>query len=104
MSIALFQAQHRSAYLSLINSLTFHRLVKINKMSIKLRSVYAGKFDLVAYSDTTGTTHTGSIYHDRVQTDNRRNLQFFRQQADKFHHDHRSDCNTDIVLASLFFN
>ena len=73
-------------------------------MSIKLRSVYAGKFDLVAYGDTTGTAHTGSIYHDRVQADNRRNLQFFRQQADKFHHDHRSDCNTDIVLASLFFN
>ena len=67
----LFQAQHR---LSLINSLTRPH-PKLTRCPSN--PVYAGKFDLVAYGDTTGTTHTGSIYHDRVQADNRRNLQFF---------------------------
>ena len=48
---------------------------KSTLMSVKLRSVYAGKFYFAANHQTTGTAHTGSVYHDRVHADNGRNIQ-----------------------------
>ena len=67
-------------------------------MSIKFRSVYTCEFHLISYCYTTGTTHTCSIHHNRIKTDNCRNIQFLGKLTDKFHHNHRSDGNTYIVL------
>ena len=55
MCISLFEFEHCSALFSFIHSLTTHSLVKIYKMTVKLRSVYTGKFNLITYFKTTGT-------------------------------------------------
>ena len=70
-------------------------------MAIKLRSVYTGKFHFSAYGQTACSAHTGSVYHNRVHADNGWNLQLLSQLADKFHHNHRSDGNTNVIVFSL---
>ena len=72
-------------------------------MSVKFRSIHAGEFHFIAYQETTGTTHTGTVYHDRVHANNSRDCKLFRQETYKFHHDHRSDSDTDIVMIALLY-
>ena len=67
-------------------------------MSVEFRSVYAGKFDLIANLKTAGTAHTCSVNHDRVHADNCMNAKLLGKKTDKFHHDHRSDRYTDIIM------
>ena len=46
-----------SAFLGLVDLLTLHRFVKVYQMSVKFRTVYAGKFHFAAYSNTAGMPH-----------------------------------------------
>ena len=77
MGIALLKLQKRTSFFGLVHLLSLHGKVEVNFVSIKLRSVNAGKFYFAANHQTTGTAHTSSIYHDRVHADNGRNIQFF---------------------------
>ena len=59
-----------------------------------------GQF-IIANLKTAGSAHTCSINHDRVHADNCMDAEFLGKQTDKFHHDHRSDRNTDIVMLAF---
>ena len=39
-------------------------------MRVKVRSIHAGEFGLVSYQHPAGTTHAGTINHDRIQAHN----------------------------------
>ena len=53
-------------------------------------------------SDYDETTKTGRIYFEKgVEPYDCRNLKFFCEKTYEFHHDHRSDRNTDIVFLAL---
>ena len=73
-------------------------------MSVEFRSVYAGKFNFIANLETTCSTHTSSVNHDRVHADDCVDTKLLSKKTDKFHHDHRSDCNTDIIALSFVSN
>ena len=77
MGISLFQGQHCTSFCSLVDLLTSHCLIKVYFMSIELRSVYTGELYLAADSYTACTAHSRTVYHNRIQTDNCGNLQFF---------------------------
>ena len=70
-------------------------------MSVKFRTVYACEFYFVTNDDTTGTAHTGTVYHDRVHGNDSRNIIFLSGQAAEFHHDHRSDSYTFCISFSF---
>ena len=73
-------------------------------MAVKLRSVHTGKFYFVPHSQTAGAAHAGSVHHDRIHADDGVDPQFFCQQTDKFHHNHRSDGNHQIVFLFLILH
>ena len=81
-------------FLHYVHSTALHSLVKVYKMTIKLRSVNTCKLNLIANLKTTCTTHTSSINHNRIHADNCRNSKFLSKKTDEFHHNHRSDCYT----------
>src|SRR5699024_9757305 len=91
MCIPLLEFQHCTAFLCLIHLASLHRLIKVYKMSVELRSVHTGEFYLIADLKTARAAHSCSIYHDRVHADDRRDSELLCQQTDKLHHDHRSD-------------
>ena len=71
-------------------------------MTVKFRTVYAGKFHFISYHNTTGSAHAGTVHHDRVHADNSRNVQFLCCQAAEFHHDHRTNRYAVIIYFSFF--
>ena len=73
-------------------------------MSVKLRSVYTGKLNLITDLQTTCAAHTGSVNHDWVHADNCMDTKFLGKETDKFHHDHRSDRYTDIIMFAFVCN
>ena len=77
---------------------SLHSLIEINEMSVEFRSVYTCKLNLIANLKTACATHTCSVNHDRVHADNCMNAKLLGKKTDKFHHDHRSDRYTDIVM------
>ena len=69
---------------------------KSNLMAVEFRAVNTNKTCFASYSDTAGTTHTGSIHHNGVQRNVGGNFIFFSQQANEFHHDGRTDGETFV--------
>ena len=50
----------------IISAQAHYHFIEINLMSIELGSVYTYKFSFTAYSNTTSTAHTGSVYHNCI--------------------------------------
>ena len=67
-------------------------------MSVKFRSVNTRELNFITNLHTARSTHTGSVNHDRVDTDNRMYSEFFGKKAYKLHHDHRSYSYTVVIL------
>ena len=95
-STAIFQC-----FLVLVHLLTHYQVRKIYLVSIKLRSVYTCKLNLIANLKTACATHTCSVNHDRVHADNCMNAKLLGKKTDKFHHDHRSDRYTNVIMLAL---
>ena len=53
-----------------VHCLTSHCLVKINIVSIELRPLNTGKTHFTCYCNPTGTTHSCTVNHKGIQTDN----------------------------------
>ena len=71
-------------------------------MSVEFGSVDASEFDLIAYSDTAGTAHAGTIDHHGVERNDGVEPVLLGEQRDAFHHRKRTDSNTAVVvLAAL---
>ena len=70
-------------------------------MSIKFRSVNTCKFNFISNLKTACTTHTCTIYHNRIHTYNSWNTKFLCKKTDKLHHDKWSYSNTKIVFLSF---
>ena len=70
-------------------------------MTVEFGTIHTGKTGFTAHRHPTSTTHTGSIYHQRIEADNGFNTIFQRGQCNELHHDHRTDCNHLIVLFAL---
>src|SRR5699024_7137316 len=103
MCIAFLQSQHCSSFFCSVHLLSLHRFVKVYKMTIKFRTVYACELHFVAYVQTACTAHSSTVNHDRVHADDRWDSQILCHEACEFHHDHRSDCNTDVIMLSFLF-
>ena len=71
-------------------------------MSVKFRPVHTGKFHFAAYRHTACAAHPRAVHHNRVQAYHGGYVQFFRHLADEFHHNHRSDSHTDIIVLAFF--
>ena len=70
-------------------------------MAVKLRSVHTCELHFPANAYTAGAAHSCAVHHDWVHADDGWDSQLLGELADKFHHNHRSDGNTDIVLLAL---
>ena len=67
-------------------------------MSIKLRSVYTGKFVLAANHYTAAAAHAGAVYHDGVEAGRSFNAERFGGRCHVFHHDNRADGQYQVNL------
>ena len=61
---------------SFVGTQTHEHLIEIDLVRIKLRSIHTDELGLASDRDTAGTTHTGTIDHDRVQRGNGRHIIF----------------------------
>ena len=91
-------------FLGTIHSLTTHSLIKINKISIELRTFHARKAHLSSDSHAACATHTGTIYHESIKADDDWKIEFPASQRSELHHDHRSDGNCLIIYFSIFIH
>ena len=73
-------------------------------MSIKLRSIHAGKLHLIADDQTAGTAHAGTIDHDRVHGNDGRDAEILCGEAGKLHHDDWSDGYALRILLAVFID
>ena len=104
MCLALLFFEERTTFIGLVKILTFHSLIKINKMSVKLRSVHTCKLNFISDDQSAGSAHSGSVDHDRVHRYDRRNTEFLREKTYELHHDHRADRDTHVIFIALIFH
>ena len=92
----LISKEHSSLF-RLVKARALHRLVKINLVAVEFRSVHAGEFHFAAHHQTAGAAHAGSVHHNGIHGNHGGDAELFSQLAGKFHHDHRSDYDHQIV-------
>ena len=92
---------HRFNLFLLESRHTLEHFVKVYLVTVKFRTVNAHKLCLTAYSDTTSTTHTSTVNHNRVERYICGNFILLREQADELHHDSRTDSKTLVHLLTL---
>ena len=100
MGLALFQGQHCTSLCGLVDLLTLHRFVKVYQISVKFRTVYAGKFHFAAYSNTAGAAHAGSVDHDGVERDDGLHAKRLGGLGDELHHRDRADGEHFVILGA----
>ena len=76
-------------------------LVKVNLVTVKLRTVHADKLCLSADSDAACATHTRSVDHDSVERNVSRNIIFLSKEAAELHHDSRTNGKALVHLLAL---
>ena len=81
-----------------VHSLSPHQQIKIDQMGVEVRTIDAGKFGLAAHLDATDTAHAGTIDHNRIEADNRRNLVGQSCCRHGAHHRHRADAKDAVKV------
>ena len=97
----LFEVRHFFTFHILERTHTLEHFVEVHLVTVEFRTVYANELGLSTYSDTTSTTHTGTVHHDCIQRYIGWDFVFLSQQATELHHDSRTDSETFVYLFAL---
>ncbi len=80
---------------------TFHQLVKVDLMSVEVRTINTSKFDLTTNIDTAAAAHAGTIDHDWVEGNDGLDCFWSGDFGNKLHHWNWADSDNCIVLSAL---
>ena len=92
----------RFAFHLRVGSGALHDLIKVHKVSVKIRPIHAGELCFTAHGHTAAAAHARAINHDTVHADNSFDSVFFCQIADGFHHGKRADGYNEIIFGASF--
>ena len=91
----LLVAEHR---------LSAHSLIEIDLVAIKLRPLDTCKSCLATDTHSASSTHTSTIDHQCIERHGRLERVGLGRLSHKFHHNHRADSHTLIIVLTLIIN
>ena len=87
-----------------VHALTAHRLVEVDLVGVELRAVDAREARFAADRHAAGSAHARTVDHQRVERHGGFQAVFLRGEGNEFHHDHRPDGDTFVVVFALFLD
>jgi len=90
------------AFKSPIHCRTLHSFIEVHLMTVKIRSVHAGKFCLAADSKSASAAHSRTVDHYGIHAHSCGYAVLFSKHTYEFHHGERSDGDNVIVILTVF--
>ena len=88
-------------FLCFVCAVTFHQLIKVNQVTIKVWAINTCKFDFAANVNTAAAAHASTIDHDWVEGYDGLDCLWSGYFRNKLHHWNWTDCDNCIVLSAF---